>query len=76
LIYATIDQQVVFAFIAAIIAAGTGGSAVAYGLGVSICMMAFYFFFFAVLYWLASIFSGKPKSQVELTVEPPQDSEV
>ena len=43
--------MVVAALIAAMIGAGANGSPLAYGLGVSVCMLVLYFLFFAILYW-------------------------
>ena len=65
-----------FALAAAIIAAGTKGSVLAYGIGVSICMLVLYFLFFAVLYWTASIFSGSRKPPVELVAEVSEEPQV
>lgn len=60
--------MVVMAFIAAIIGAGTNGSPLAYGIGVSICTLVVYFAFFALLHWGTYVVFGvgrRTKSNLE-----------
>jgi len=68
--------MVVMAFVAAIIGAGTNGSPLAYGIGVSLCTLAIYFTFFAILYWVANYFSFL-RTQVNATskIESVQESD-
>ena len=62
--------MVVAALIAAVIGAGANGSPLAYGLGISICMLVVYFLVFAFLYWsVLFVFRGKPRTPVALENE-------
>lgn len=53
--------MVVAAFVAAIVGAGANGSPLAYGIGVSVCMLFIYFGFFGALYWGTFLISGGRK---------------
>lgn len=53
--------MVVFALIAAVIGAGANGSPLAYGIGVSVCLLFVYFVLFALLYWGTLFLSGATK---------------
>jgi len=57
--------MVVAAFIAAMLGAGANGSPLAYGLGVSICMLVVYFLMFAIIYWtVLFLFAGDSQPRV------------
>ena len=58
--------MIVAALIAAVIGAGANGSPLAFGLGISICLLAVYFLIFATLYWsVLFLFGGKLKVPTE-----------
>ncbi len=59
--------MVVAALIAAVIGAGANGSPLAFGLGISICLLVIYFLVFALLYWsVLFVFGGKLKMPTEV----------
>lgn len=58
-----------FALVSAIVAAGVNGSALAYGIGVSICTLLIYFSCFALLHGFAMLISGR-KNDTPITIEP------
>ena len=69
--------MVVAALIAAVIGAGANGSPLAYGIGVSVCMVAIHFLFFALLYWGTLTITGgrrQPLQEVQAlpNVPPPK----
>lgn len=68
--------MVVFALIAAVVGAGANGSPLAYGVGVSLCMLFVYFLLFAILYWGTLFFYGGRKRPLEeKTVDVAKESE-
>ncbi len=67
--------MIVAALIAAMIGAGANGSPLAYGMGISVCMLAVYFLIFALLYWsVLFVFRGKMKVPKATFEDDPKDA--
>lgn len=57
-----------FALVSAIIAAGVNGNSLAYGIGISICMLVIYFLCFALLQGFALLIAPK-HAKAPLTID-------
>ncbi len=67
--------MIVAALIAAMIGAGANGSPLAYGMGISVCMLVVYFLIFAMLYWsVLFVFGGKIKAPKATLEDEPKDA--
>lgn len=68
-----------FAFVSAIVGAGVNGSALAYGIGVSICMLLIYFLCFALLHGFALLIAPRTNkvqaNDVPVILEPEPTTE-